>query len=100
MPGLTSSQRKFLRRRAHHLDPMVIIGKQGLTDMLVRSASEALEEHELIKIRFNDFKDEKKDLTEKLAFRTNSEVVGMIGHVAVLYRRHPEEDKRKIELPS
>lgn len=100
MPGLSSSHRKFLRSRAHHLDALVIIGKQGLTDMLVRAASGALEAHELIKIRFNDFKDEKKELTEKLAFRTNSEVVGMIGHVAVLYRQHPEEDKRKIELPS
>ena len=99
MATLTSGQRKFLRSRAQHLDPVILIGKQGVTDALVRAASEALDAHELIKIRFNDFKDEKRALAEQIAFRTASEIVGTIGHVAILYRRHPEEDKRKIELP-
>lgn len=99
MRELTSSQRKYLRRQAHHIDPVILVGKQGVTDQLVRAAAEALEAHELIKIRFNEFKDQKKELAANVAFRTGAELCGVIGHVAILYREHPEEDKRKIELP-
>ena len=67
MKTLTSSQRKFLRSRAHHLDPAVLVGKQGVTDTLVRAAQQSLEAHELIKIRFNEFKEEKRELAEPAA---------------------------------
>lgn len=100
MDTLTSSQRRYLRALAHHLDPVVLVGKQGLTDMLVRAAAEALDVHELIKVRFNDFKEEKRDLTEEIARRTGAQIVGAIGHVFILYRRQPEEEKRKIDLPA
>jgi len=99
MQTLTSAQRKFLRGLAHHLDPVVLVGKQGVSDMLVRATLEALEAHELIKIRFNEFKDEKKKLTEEIARRTGAEIAGMIGHVAILFRPHPDPEKRKITLP-
>ena len=99
MKTLTSSQRKFLRSRAHHLDPLILVGKQGVTDSLVRATSEALDDHELIKVRFNEFKDEKKELAEQIAFRTASQIVGMIGHVAIMYRWQSDDEKRKIELP-
>lgn len=99
MSALSPAQRKFLKSLAHHLDPVVIIGKQGVTDMLVRAAVEALEAHELIKIRFNEFKDQKKELAQELVRRTGAEQVGLIGHVLILYREHPEEEHRKISLP-
>lgn len=99
MIELNSSQRKYLRKVGHHLDPLIIVGKQGVTDMLVRAVSEALEHHELVKVRFNEFKDEKRELIDELVRRTGSQVAGMIGHVALLYKEQPDEEKRKIIFP-
>lgn len=99
MPSLTSSQRKFLRSEAHHLDPVVLIGKAGVTDALIGAINAALESHELIKVRFNDFKDQKVALIEDIQARTRSERCGMLGHVAILYRQQPDAEKRKIVLP-
>ena len=99
MIELTSKQRKYLRGLAQKLDPVIIVGKQGVTDALVQATREALEAHELIKIRFNEFKDEKKELTAEIAERTLSQVAGGIGHVFILYREHPEPEKRKVILP-
>ncbi len=96
MTELTSAQRKYLRKVGHHLDPVVIIGKQGVTDMLVRAVTQALESHELVKIRFNEFKDEKRSLAEEIERRTASIIAGTIGHIVLLYKQHPDEDKRKI----
>lgn len=96
MSDLSSAQRKYLRKIGHHLDPLVIIGKQGVTDMLVRAVTQALESHELVKIRFNEFKEEKRPLIEEIERRTASHVVGTIGHVALFYKENPDEDKRKI----
>ncbi len=59
---------------------------------------EALESRELIKVRFVDFKGEKKDLIREIAERTSSEAVGLIGNVAILYRRQPTRKKRKISF--
>ena len=99
MIELTSAQRKYLRQLGHHLDPVIIVGKQGVTDMVVRAVTEALEHHELIKIRFNEFKDEKRELTDEIERRTGCHVAGMIGHVALLYKQNPDEEKRKIVFP-
>lgn len=96
---LTGSQRKYLRAAAHHLNPLVMVGKLGLTDALVRAAAEALDAHELIKVRFLDFKDRKRALTEEIARRTGAHIVGSVGHVFILYRQNPEEEKRVVTLP-
>lgn len=95
---MTSQQRKHLRGLAHHLDPVVMIGKQGVTDGIIAATIKALDAHELIKVRFLDFKEEKKDLTAQLAEATSCEIAGIIGHVAILYKEHPDADKRKIDL--
>jgi len=99
MPPLTSAQRKYLRMLAHAYDPMVMVGAKGVTDTLIRSVHEALDARELIKVRFNDFKDQKQPLIDQIAMRTNSQVVGVVGHVALFYRPQDDESKRKITLP-
>lgn len=99
MEELTSKQRKFLRGLAQKLDALILVGKQGVSDALVAAANDALDSHELIKVRFNDFKEEKKELTAQLASRTRGHIAGMIGHVAVLYRQQDEPEKRRIVLP-
>ena len=95
---LTSAQRTRLKSLAHHLDPVVIIGKQGVTDKVIEAAQAALAAHELIKVRFNDFKEEKKTLAPEIAARAEARLVGIIGHVAILYREHSDPEKRRIKL--
>jgi len=101
MKKLTGTQAKYLRGIAHGLKAVVFIGQKGLTDALIRSTEEAFDSHELIKIRFIDYK-EKKQKTEiagALESRTGSHLAGMIGHIAILYRQHRDPDKRRIVLP-
>lgn len=99
MEKLKGSQRKYLRAQAHHLNPIVIIGTRGVTDNLISSVDLALKDHELIKVKFGEFKEDKKEISEDIAKATKSEVVGIIGNIAILYRQHPEQDKRKIRMP-
>lgn len=98
-PALRGAQRRFLRAQAHHLQPAVVVGKQGLTPALLAALDEALTAHELIKVRFGDFKDERKALSQTLAEQTGSHLAGLIGHVAILYRPHPDPKERKLRLP-
>jgi RNA-binding protein len=95
---LTGAQRKFLRSLAHSLEPLALLGKQGLSDGFVNSVAAALDAHELVKVRFNEFKDDKRALLDELAARTESEVVGLVGHVATLYKRQEDDQRRKIDL--
>ncbi len=98
-PTLTSGQRSYLRGLAQHIVPAVMVGKKGLTDSLIEAARDALEANELIKVRFTECKGEKREITADIASGTDSQIAGIIGHVAILYRQQPEEEKRRIELP-
>ena len=102
MKNLTSTQAKYLRGIAHGLKPVVYIGQKGLTDALIRSTEEAFDSHELIKIKFIDYKEKKQktELSRDLEGRTGSQLAGIIGHVAILYRPHADREKRKIVLPA
>lgn len=101
MRELTSTQAKYLRGMAHGLKPVVFIGQKGLTDALIRSTEEAFESHELIKVKFIDYKGKKQktEIANAIAARTGSHLAGMIGHIAILYRQHRDPEKRKIILP-
>jgi RNA-binding protein len=98
MESLKGSQRKNLRAQAHHLKPLVIIGAKGITDQLLGSVDLALKDHELIKVKFGEFKDAKKEMSVDIAEATRSELVGLIGNIAIFYRRHPDPEKRKIKI--
>jgi len=99
MEKLTSAQKKFLKGKAHPLEPVVMVGKNGVTDNLIKLTKDSLAAHELIKVRFVEFKEEKRGLAQEIAKRTKSVTVGMIGHVLILYRQNPDQEKRRIELP-
>ena len=99
MPQLNNSQRQHLRRLAHTLKPILHVGKAGVTDQVRISVDQVLAAHELVKLKFVGSKEEKERLVATLSHQTRSEIVGMIGNTAVLYRQHPQKDKRKIELP-
>ena len=99
MNNLSSSQRSYLRSQAHHLEPIVLIGKHGITDGTIESINRVLEARELIKIKFREFKDEKLSLSEKIVELTNSQIVGVIGHTVIIFRQNPDSDKRQIHIP-
>lgn len=94
---LTSSQKQFLRQRAHHLKPVVIIGQHGLGENVLAEIDNALAHHELIKVRVNaGDREQRQSMIEQIAAQTGAEPVQQIGHVAVFYR--PAEEP-KIQLP-
>ena len=99
MNNLSSSQRSYLRSQAHHLEPVVLIGKHGITDGTIESIDRVLEARELIKIKFREFKDEKLSLSEKITELTNSQVVGVIGHTVIIFRQNPDSEKKQIHIP-
>ncbi|MBN2079612.1 MAG: ribosome assembly RNA-binding protein YhbY [Spirochaetes bacterium] len=86
----TAGEKKSLKARAHHLRPVVYIGRGGMSDAVVQATETALADHGLIKVKFIDFKNEKKELAEELAGKTGSSLVALIGNIAILYR--PDED--------
>ena len=94
---LTSNQKQFLRQRAHHLKPVVIIGQHGLTENVVTEIDGALAHHELIKVRVNaGDREARQAMIEQIGEQTGAEAVQQIGHIAVFYR---PADKPKLQLP-
>lgn len=87
-----------LKGLAQRLEPVLALGKSGASDAFLKSLDEALALHELVKIKFAAFKDERKEIAPQLAEKTNSHLVWIVGHVAVFYRQQPDPAKRKIAL--
>ena len=97
---MNSKQRSFLKGIAMTTEPIFQIGKSSLTPELTTAVGEALEKRELVKISvLQNCLDDPKDMAARLADRTQSEVVQVIGKKIVLYRQAKEEKHRKIVLP-
>ncbi|MEI8341444.1 MAG: YhbY family RNA-binding protein [Verrucomicrobiota bacterium] len=91
-PSLTNAEKRTLKARAQKLEPVLRVGKNGLSESFLKSLDEELARHELIKIRFADFKDQKKELAPQLAEKTSSELIMRVGNVAVYYRKRPPQE--------
>ena len=91
-PVLTGRQRKSLRGLAHRLEPVVLVGREGVTDAVVRAVGDALLTHELIKVRLHEPEDKKSD-ARALADGAGAALCGLVGHTVILYRPHPERPK-------
>lgn len=100
MSGLTGKQRRWLRAQAHALDPVVEVGGKGLSDAVVAETERALDAHELIKVRLVGGRDEREAIAAELAERSGAEAVGIIGKVAMLYRRQPDPERRRLRPPA
>jgi RNA-binding protein len=85
---LSQKQKKHLRRLAHPLQPIVMLGNAGLTDAVVNELDRALNDHELVKVsaRVGD-RDARNAALATLASRTAANLVQRVGHVGVFYRR-------------
>jgi RNA-binding protein len=88
--SLTPAERKALRGQAHHLDPVVSVGNDGLTPAVLKEADAALKAHGLIKVRiFSDVRAERDAALASLADALNAAPVQHIGKLLVLWRPIP-----------
>ncbi|MCZ7686642.1 MAG: ribosome assembly RNA-binding protein YhbY [Sandaracinaceae bacterium] len=97
-PPLNGRQRRHLRSLAHHLEPVIQVGKEGVSPAVVAAADQALADHELIKVRLPQIdREERAEMASALERETGAALAGVTGRVAIYYRRHPSEPK--ITLP-
>ncbi|MFW6237990.1 MAG: ribosome assembly RNA-binding protein YhbY [Halanaerobiales bacterium] len=89
---LNGKQRSFLRGQGNDLDPVIHIGKNGISEELVEQTDKALDDHELIKVRvLENSLFSTRQAADELAEKTNADVIQVIGSVFLLYRRNEEE---------
>jgi RNA-binding protein len=94
MTQLSEKQKKHLRRLAHPLSPIVMLGNAGLTEGVVKELDRALTDHELVKVSARVGERTARDAAlDDLAKQTSSEIVQRIGNVGVFYRRRTEMPK-------
>ncbi len=92
-PTLTPADRRRLKGTAQRLEATLKVGHQGLSASFLAEVDRELALRELIKIKFSDFKEEKKELAAKIAETTGSALLQIVGHVAVFYRPKPKQPK-------
>ena len=94
----TGEQLMKLKARAQNMKASIQIGKDGLTDGQLERINHELAHHELIKVKFNDHKAQKTELSQEITTRTGATQVDLIGNTLVLYKQSPHPDKRKITV--
>jgi len=94
MLSLTNAQIRALKAQAQRLKATLKVGKEGLSPQFLAALDETLKHHELIKVKFDGFKEQKKELAPQLAEKSRSRLVTRVGNVVVLYRPEPVEDKQ------
>lgn len=87
---ITNRELRALKARGQLLKPMLKIGKDGLSPAFLKAADDALAHHELVKFKFDEFKEQKKELAPQLAEQVQATVVMRVGNVVVLFRRRAE----------
>lgn len=97
---ITTKQRAFLRGLGNALDPVMQIGKDGMTDNVLNGVNLLLEARELVKIKMLKNCDEDiKELAEKIAKAIGAEVIQVIGNIFILYKKSTRKDFKHIQLP-
>ena len=96
---LTNPQSRKLKGMAQRLDPQLKIGKQGLSEAFIKALDLELTRHELVKVKFTELKEQRKNLAPELARKTGAHLVTLLGNVAVFYRQNSNPEQRKVHLP-
>lgn len=95
---LTGKQKRFLRSKAHHLNPIFQVGKGGVNENMVTQITDALEARELLKVSVLQNCDEDRyDVADQLVQGTKAELVQVIGHTIVLYKE--SQENKTLVLP-
>ncbi len=95
---LTSKQRAHVRALAHDKKPVVLVGHKGITEAVIKETAGALLAHELIKVRLSDG-DGAEGEASALVDGTGAELIALTGRVAILFKQHPQPERRKVLLP-
>jgi RNA-binding protein len=96
---LSGKQRRHLRALGHHLQPVVQVGHEGISEALVKETDRQLASHELIKVKIGESSpQDRHSSADLLAERTGSQVAQVLGRTALLYR--PRKDEPRIVLPA
>jgi RNA-binding protein len=96
---LTAAQNRALKKLAHDLKPVVIIGQHGLSESVLNEIDITLNTHELIKVKLTGAdKEERKALSADIVEQLSAELVQIIGRVAVFYRPNPKKKKHRIVI--
>ncbi len=95
---LNGKQRRALRALGHHLEPVILVGKEGVSEGLIDAAAHALSDHELIKVKVGEGSPlDRREAAEALSLATESQVAQVLGRTLLLFRRN--EDAPKLDLP-
>ena len=87
---MNSKERSILRARAHNLNPVVIIGKNGINQGAIKNIDMALKAQELIKVKFIEYKKDKKIISESIAKKIGATLISVIGHTIIFYRKRQD----------
>ena len=92
--NLNNRQKRFLKGRAHNLEPAVTVGSKGLSESVVTETDSALGRHELIKVKIPpDPKSDRQAITENICVKTKSIAISLTGRVIILFRLNPKKTK-------
>jgi RNA-binding protein len=94
MLSLTNAQIRDFKAQAQRLKATLKVGKEGLSPQFLAALDGVLKHHELVKVKFDEFKEQKKELAPQLAEKTASHLIARVGNVAVLYRPKPVAEER------
>lgn len=92
---ISSKDKQKLKGLAHSIKPSVIIGKEGASKSTINSINSILENKELIKVKFNSFKNEKNSIAKEIEGFCNATIISQIGNIIILFKQNPDIDKRK-----
>jgi len=90
---LTGKQRRHLRGLGHHLEPVVIVGQSGVTEGVIAAVEQALNDHELIKVKIHEGPEDRHEAAEKLAQSTGAELAQLLGRTVLLFKKRKEDSK-------
>ncbi len=92
---MNPEQLKQMKTKAHDLKPVIIIGQAGLTEAVNKEIELALDTHELIKIKIRAERKERRHIQQLICSETSAELIQSIGQIIVIYRKKPEQAKKK-----
>ncbi len=90
----TGPLRRKLRAAGHHLHAIVQLGKEGVTDAVVRQLNQALYDHELVKVKIGtESPEDRFEAAERLALESEAQLAQILGRTALVYKKHPEKPR-------
>lgn len=98
MEELSNPQIRKLKALGQRMDASLKVGKQGLSPGFLATLDQELARHELVKVRLEEFKEQRKELAPELAAKSSAQLIALVGHVVLLYRQNPNPEQRKITL--